>query len=67
MLPAKLSKAPGIPMAGERRARECLDPGARFVAVALNALLPRDSLDVAAARFRDKVLAAAKPAATGNY
>ncbi|MFD0666575.1 aldolase/citrate lyase family protein [Ramlibacter sp. MAHUQ-53] len=45
-------KAPGILMVDEARARECLDLGAQFVAVALDMLVLRNGLDAAAARFR---------------
>lgn len=55
-------KAPGILMADDARARECLALGAQFVAVALDTLLLRNGLDAAAARFRD---APAKPPTAG--
>jgi 4-hydroxy-2-oxoheptanedioate aldolase len=51
-------KAPGILMVDEPRARECLELGAQFVAVALDTILLRDSLDAAAARFRGRPAAA---------
>ncbi len=54
-------KAPGILMVDEARARECLELGAQFVAVALDTLLLRDGLDAAAARFRKGPLAANPP------
>jgi len=44
-------KAPGILMVDEQRARECLELGAQFVAVALDTLVLRDGLDAAAKRF----------------
>ena len=44
-------KAPGILMTNEARARECLELGALFVAVALDTVLLRDALDSTAARF----------------
>jgi len=47
-------KAPGILMVDEARARACLDLGAQFVAVALDTIALRDSLDATAARFRDR-------------
>lgn len=59
-------KAPGILMVDEPRARECLDLGAQFVAVALDTILLRNGLDAAAARFRGQT-AAEKPAAAGGY
>jgi 4-hydroxy-2-oxoheptanedioate aldolase len=59
-------KAPGILMVNEPRARECLDLGAQFVAVAVDTLLLRDGLDAAAARFRSQGTAV-KPAADGGY
>lgn len=45
-------KAPGILMVDEARARECLDLGAQFVAVAMDMLLLRNGLEGAAARFK---------------
>lgn len=60
-------KAPGILMVDEQRARECLDLGAQFVAVALDTLLLRDGLDAAAARFREQAPAAVKPVSAGSY
>jgi len=57
-------KAPGILMVDEARARECLDLGAQFVAVALDTILLRDGLDAAAARFRVGVV---KQAASSGY
>lgn len=60
-------KAPGILMVDQARARECLDLGAQFVAVALDTLLLRDGLDAAAARFRAPGPAAAKPPAAAGY
>jgi 4-hydroxy-2-oxoheptanedioate aldolase len=45
-------KAPGILMVDEQRARECLELGAQFVAVALDTIVLRDGIDAAAARFR---------------
>lgn len=63
-------KAPGILMVDEARARECLELGAQFVAVALDTLLLRDGLDAAAARFRKGPLAANPPgpaSTAGSY
>lgn len=63
-------KAPGILMVDEARARECLELGAQFVAVALDTLLLRDGLDAAAARFRKRPLAANPPgpaSTAGSY
>ena len=52
-------KAPGILMVKEERARECLELGAQFVAVALDTVLLREGVDGAASRFvkRDTPLA----------
>jgi 4-hydroxy-2-oxoheptanedioate aldolase len=44
-------KAPGILMIDEQRARECLELGALFVAVATDQVLLRKSADDVAARF----------------
>ncbi len=55
-------KAPGILMVDEARARECLDLGAQFVAVALDLLLLRNGLDGVAARFRTQAPAPAAKA-----
>lgn len=44
-------KAPGILMADEARARECLALGAQFVAIAVDMLVLRKGLDETAARF----------------
>ncbi|MGP1616017.1 MAG: HpcH/HpaI aldolase family protein [Pollutimonas bauzanensis] len=44
-------KAAGILMVDEPRARECLAAGAQFVAIALDTVLLRNSLDGAARRF----------------
>ena len=60
-------KAPGILMVDEQRARECLELGALFVAVALDTILLRDGLDGAAARFRTTASVAVKPATAGSY
>ena len=59
-------KAPGILMVDEPRARECLELGAQFVAVALDTVLLRDGLDGAAARFRGRP-ETGKPAFAGSY
>lgn len=59
-------KAPGILMVDEPRARECLELGAQFVAVALDTVLLRDGLDGAAARFRARP-ETVKPAFAGSY
>ncbi|QHJ01136.1 4-hydroxy-2-oxo-heptane-1,7-dioate aldolase [Xylophilus rhododendri] len=53
-------KAPGILMLDEKRARECLDLGALFVAVGTDQVLLRKSADDLARRFQP----AAPPAAT---
>ena len=45
-------RAPGILVTDEGWARECIDHGALFVAVAIDMLLLRQSADAAAARFR---------------
>jgi len=55
-------KAPGILMVDETRARECLSAGAQFVAVALDTVLLRNSLDGAARRFRNDAVAEATEA-----
>jgi len=47
-------KAPGILMADEVRARQCLANGALFVAVAIDMLVLRSGLDAGAARFRER-------------
>ncbi|XDF34866.1 aldolase/citrate lyase family protein [Paracidovorax avenae] len=61
-------KAPGILMADEARARECLDLGALFVAVAIDMLLLRQGADAAAARFRGSADAAHRqPPASHTY
>ncbi len=60
-------KAPGILMVDESRARECLELGAQFVAVALDTIVLRDGLDAAAARFRGPPTAAAQAAASSGY
>lgn len=44
-------KAPGILMVKEERARECLDLGALFVAVALDTIILREGVDKVASRF----------------
>jgi 4-hydroxy-2-oxoheptanedioate aldolase len=51
-----VGKAPGILMVDEQRARQCLDHGAQFVAVALDMLLLRDALDGPAARFANRTV-----------
>lgn len=48
------NKAPGILMVKEERARECLALGAQFVAVALDAVVLRESVDGIAARFIER-------------
>jgi 2,4-dihydroxyhept-2-ene-1,7-dioic acid aldolase len=60
-------KAPGILMVNEARARECLDLGALFVAVALDTLLLRDAADGTIARFRGESPAAVLGAPTTPY
>ncbi|UZN51924.1 HpcH/HpaI aldolase/citrate lyase family protein [Cupriavidus cauae] len=60
-------KAPGILMVDEARARQCLDLGAQFVAVALDTVLLRDGLDGTAARFRASGQVPASPASTSGY
>ncbi|WP_422650315.1 4-hydroxy-2-oxo-heptane-1,7-dioate aldolase [Cupriavidus sp. H18C1] len=60
-------KAPGILMVDEARARQCLDLGAQFVAVALDTVLLRDGLDGTAARFRTPGQAGVNPASTSGY
>lgn len=59
-------KAPGILMVNEARARECLELGAQFVAVALDTLLLRDGLDGTAARFQGGATAEA-PVVSSTY
>ncbi len=59
-------KAPGILMVDEPRARECLELGAQFVAVALDTVMLRNGLDGAAARFRRTGYPAGTPA-TSSY
>ena len=59
-------KAPGILMVDEARARECLDLGAQFVAVALDTLILRNGLDATATRFRAQA-PAAQPEAGSSY
>ncbi|XAH23899.1 aldolase/citrate lyase family protein [Xylophilus sp. GW821-FHT01B05] len=56
-------KAPGILMADEVRARECLANGALFVAVAMDMLLLRNAADAVAAKFK----AGAAGPASGSY
>jgi len=58
-------KAPGILMADERRARECLALGALFVAVAMDLVALRNALDTSAAGFRPQRGAAGTPG--GSY
>lgn len=60
-------KAPGILMVDAQRARECLDLGAQFVAVALDTVLLRDGLDAAATRFRGQAPGVAMAPATSGY
>lgn len=60
-------KAPGILMVDEARARQCLDLGAQFVAVALDTVLLRDGLDGTAARFRAASPMAASRPSTSSY
>lgn len=57
-------KAPGILMVDEPRARECLELGAQFVAVALDTVMLRNGLDGAAMRFRGAGQSAGTPAAS---
>ncbi|MBV6305866.1 HpcH/HpaI aldolase/citrate lyase family protein [Candidimonas humi] len=59
-------KAPGILMVDEARARECLDLGAQFVAVALDTIILRNGVDAAAARFRGQS-PASRPTASSSY
>ncbi|WP_454740044.1 aldolase/citrate lyase family protein [Cupriavidus necator] len=59
-------KAPGILMVDEPRARECLELGAQFVAVALDTVMLRNGLDGAAMRFRGAGQTAGAPA-TSRY
>lgn len=59
-------KAPGILMVDEQRARECLELGAQFIAVALDTIVLRDGIDAAAARFRERAQEAV-PTAQSNY
>jgi len=59
-------KAPGILMVDEVRARECLELGAQFVAVALDTVMLRNGLDGAASRFRRAEQASDVPA-TASY
>lgn len=60
-------KAPGILMVDEPRARQCLDLGALFVAVALDTVLLRDGLDATAARFRTPTPTTATSPTTSSY
>lgn len=60
-------KAPGILMVDEARARQCLDLGAQFVAVALDTVLLRDGLDATAARFRTPTPTTATSPTTSSY
>jgi 4-hydroxy-2-oxoheptanedioate aldolase len=60
-------KAPGILMVDEARARQSLDLGAQFVAVALDTVLLRDGLDGTAARFRAASPMAASRPSTSSY
>lgn len=60
-------KAPGILMVDETRARQCLDLGAQFVAVALDTVLLRDGLDATAARFRTSTPTTATSPTTSSY
>lgn len=55
-------KAPGILMLDEPRARECLDQGALFVAVATDQVLLRKACDDIAARFAGRRVADTAPA-----
>lgn len=59
-------KAPGILMIDESRARECLELGALFVAVATDQVLLRKSADEVAARFR-RDAPSPSPAAPATY
>ncbi|MDI3381225.1 aldolase/citrate lyase family protein [Xenophilus aerolatus] len=58
-------KAPGILMADQGRARECLALGALFVAVAMDLVALRNALDTSAAGFRPQRGAAGAPG--GSY
>lgn len=58
-------KAPGILMVDEPRARECLSIGAQFVAVALDTVLLRNSLDSTAQQYRDESLQKTLPVSNG--
>ncbi|MDC7701670.1 aldolase/citrate lyase family protein [Vogesella indigofera] len=49
----RCGKAPGILMTDEARAKQCLDMGALFVAVAIDLLLLRDGLDSSINRFKN--------------
>ena len=60
-------KAPGILMVNETRARECLDLGALFVAVALDTLILRDGADGTAARYRSGATPGAAVVPTTPY
>jgi len=60
-------KAPGILMVDEARARACLALGAQFVAVALDTIALRDSLDATAARFRGQAAVQALPSTAAAY
>ena len=60
-------KAPGILMVNEARAKECLELGAQFVAVAIDTLLLRDGADGVAARYQTDVAPATKPPARASY
>lgn len=59
-------KAPGILMVDEQRARQCLELGAQFVAVALDTVMLRNGLDATATRFRGVEPPAQGPA-TSSY
>jgi len=59
-------KAPGILMVDERRARECLDLGALFVAVTLDTIVLRDGLDAIARRFRGSATATSAAPSPGS-
>lgn len=55
-------KAPGILMVNHDRARECIALGAQFVAVALDMISLRESLDGVAAKFTDRTTASSPSA-----
>ncbi len=60
-------KAPGILMADEARARECLAVGAQFVAVALDTLILRNGLDGTVSRYRTESRQATSGSVSNSY